>query len=220
MDLRVLLFTLGVSLGTGLLLGILPTLRSVKLDLTSALKSGDTGAARTSRMLTRDVLVVGQVAASLVLLITAGLCMRSLQQAQHIDVGFNSENRLLTTIDVGRAGYSQEQENFQSRLLEDVRALPGIVAASFTAHPQLGPGYLGDARAYVEGEAPIPDDGRPVVYYDKVAPRYFEAMGTPLLAGRDFTNRDRTNTTPVGIVIRHLRDASGRARAQSASAFG
>jgi predicted permease len=201
-DLRVLLFTLVVSFGTGLLLGILPTLRSVKQDLTSALKSGDTGTGRTrTGMLARDILVVGQVAVSLVLLITAGLCMRSLQQAQRINVGFDPENRLLATIDVGRAGYSQEQGvRFQSRLLEDVRSLPGVVAASFTAHPQLGPGYLGDGRVYLEGETPTADDRRPVVYYDKVAPRYFEAMGTPLLSGRDFTDRDRTTTALVGIV--------------------
>jgi len=202
-DLRVLLFTLAVSLGTGLLLGILPTLRSVRQDLTSALKSGDTGTARRNRMLTRDVLVVGQVAVSLVLLITAGLFMRSLQQAQRIDVGFDTENRLLATIDVGRAGYSQERGvSFQSRMLENVRGLPGVVAASFTAHPQLGPGYLGDGRVYVEGEAPMPDGRRPVVYYDKVAPRFFETMGTPLLSGRDFADRDRTGTPPVAIVNR------------------
>ena len=109
-DLRVLLFTLAVSLGTGLLLGILPDIRLGQTGSDSALKSGDTGTARRSRMLTRDVLVVGQVAVSLVLLITAGLCMRSLQQAQRIDVGFDPENRLLATIDVGRAGYSQERE--------------------------------------------------------------------------------------------------------------
>jgi len=200
-DLRVLLFTLAVSLGTGLLLGILPTLRSVKQDLTSALKSGDTGTARRSRMLTRDVLVVGQVAVSLFLLITAGLCMRSLQQAQRINVGFDPEDRLLATIDVGRAGYSQERGvSFQSRLLENVRALPGVVAASFTAHPQLGPGYLGDGRVYIEGEATMPDDRRPVVYYDRVAPRYFETMGTPLLSGRDFADRDRTGTPLAAIV--------------------
>jgi predicted permease len=208
-DFRVLLFTLAASLGTGLLVGILPTLRSVRQDLTSALKSGDTGTARRGRMLTRDVLVVGQVAVSLVLLITAGLCMRSLQQAQRIDLGLDTENRLLATIDVGRAGYSEERGvSFQSRLLEDVSALPGVVAASFTAHPQLGPGYLGDGRVYVEGEAPMPDERRPVVYYDKVAPRYFETMGTPLLSGRDFTDRDRTGTTPVAIVNRTFAQSS------------
>jgi predicted permease len=216
MDLRVLLFTLGVSLGTGLLLGILPTLRSVKQDLTSALKGGET-TARTSRMLTRDVLVVGQVAVSVVLLITAGLCMRSLQQAQRIDVGFDPENRLLAAIDVGRAGYSQERGvGFQSRLLEDVRALPGVVAASFTAHPQLGPGYLGDGRVYVEGQAPMPDERRPVVYYDKVAPRYFETMGTPILSGRDFADHDRTGTPPVAIVNQTF----ARSFWQSESAIG
>jgi predicted permease len=201
MDLRVLLFTLAVSLGAGLLLGILPTLRSVRQDLTSALKSGDTGSGRTSRMLTRDVLVVGQVAVSVVLLIAAGLGMRSFHQAQRIDLGFDPENRLLATIDIGRAGYSQEQGvSFQSRLLEDVRSLPGVVSASFTAHPQLGPGYLGDGRVQIEGEAPLPADRRPVIYYDKVAPRYFETMGTPFMYGRDFTERDRTGTPLVAIV--------------------
>ena len=201
-DVRVMLFTLVVSVATGLLLGILPTIRSVKQDLTSALKHGDAGTSRTrTRMLARDVLVVGQIAVSLILLIAAGLCVRSLQQAQHISVGFDPENRLLATVDVGRAGYSQEQGvTFQTRLLEEVRAFPGIVAASFTAHPQLGPGYLGDGRLYVEGEAPVPDEQRPVVYYDKVAPRYFEAMGTPLLSGRDFTEQDRVGMRSVGIV--------------------
>jgi putative ABC transport system permease protein len=211
-DVRVLLFTLVLSVGTGLLLGILPTIRSVKQDLTSALKHGDAGTRRTrTRMLARDVLVVGQIAVSLILLIAAGLCVRSLQQAQHISVGFDPDNRLLATVDVGRAGYSQEQGvTFQTRLLEEVRALPGIVAASFTAHPQLGPGYLGDGRLYVEGETPVPDDRRPVVYYDKVAPRYFEAMGTPLLSGRDFTEQDRVGIRRVGIVNETLARGIGR----------
>jgi putative ABC transport system permease protein len=200
-DINVVLFTLAVSLGTGFLLGILPTLRSVKQDLTTALKSGDTGTVHSHRVLARDVLVVGQVAVSLVLLIAAGLCVRSLQQAQRIAVGFDPENRLLATIDIGRAGYSQGQAvSLQSRLLENARALPGVVAASFTAHPQLGPGYLGDGRVLVEGEAPVPDDRRPVAYYDKVAPFYFQTMGTPLLAGRDFSDRDATGTPLVAIV--------------------
>ena len=109
---------------------------------------------------------------------------------------------------------------FQSRLLEEVRALPGVVAASFTAHPQLGPGYLGDGRLYVEGEASIPDDRRPAVYYDKVAPRYFEAMGTPLLSDRDFIEQDRLGMRPVGIVNETLARGIGRATARSASVCG
>jgi predicted permease len=201
-DVRVLLFTLAISLGTGLLLGILPTIRSVRQDLTSPLKSGDVGTRRLhTRMLTRDVLVVAQIAVCLVLLITAGLFVRSLQQAQYINLGFEPENRLLASVNIGRAGYTQERGMaFQSRLLEDVRALRGVIAASFTAHPQLGPGYLGDGRLYVEGDGPTPDDRRPVVYYDNVAPRYFETMGTPLLSGRDFTEQDRVGTSRVAIV--------------------
>jgi predicted permease len=201
-DVRVLLFTLAISLGTGLLLGILPTIRSIREDLTSPLKSGDIGTRRRhTRMLSRDVLVVGQIAVCLVLLIAAGLFVRSLQQAQYINLGFDPENRLLASVEIGSAGYTQERVMaFQSRVLEDVRALPGVMAASFTAHPQLGPGYLGDGRLSVEGEPPLPDDRRPVVYYDKVAPRYFETMATPLLSGRDFSEQDRAGTSPVGIV--------------------
>jgi putative ABC transport system permease protein len=211
-DVRVLLFTLGISLGTGLLVGIFPTVRSMRQDLTSPLKNADTSTTRLhARMLTWDVLVVGQVAVSLVLLITAGLCVRSLQQAQEINVGFNPDNRLLATVEVGRAGYSQERaRTFQSRLLEELSALPGVVAASFTAHPQLGPGYLGDGRLYVEGEAPLADDRRPVVYYDIVAPRYFAAMGTPLVSGRDFTERDAADTRRVGIVNATLARSLGQ----------
>jgi macrolide transport system ATP-binding/permease protein len=201
-DIRVLMFTLVVSLGTGLLLGVLPTLRAARSDLTPALKGADAtiGPSR-GRVVARDVLVVAQVAVSLVLLITAGLCIRSLQEAQRINLGFDPESRLLATVDVGQAGYSKEQGvRFQSRLLEEARTLPGVLGASFTAHPQLGPGYLGDGHVYPEGEAPMHDDRRPVVYYDSVGPHYFEVMGTVLRSGRDFADQDRAGTALVGIV--------------------
>jgi predicted permease len=201
MDSNVLLFALALSVGTGLFLSILATLRSVTQDLTGALKSGAIAAPGMSRLVTRDVLVVGQVAVSLVLVITAGLFVRSLQQAQRVDVGFDPENRLLATVDVGRASYSQEQGvRFQSRLLETVIALRGVVGASLTAHAQLGPGYLGDGRVYVEGDRTTPDDRRPVVYYDVVAPLFFETMGTRILAGRDLSDHDTTSTPMVAIV--------------------
>jgi putative ABC transport system permease protein len=216
LDVRVLLFTFGISLGTGLLLGILPTIGSLRQDLSPGWKGSDTGT-RRPRMLTRDVLVVGQVAVSVILLITAGLFVRSLQQAHRIDLGFDPENRLLASVDVGRSGYTRQQAiEIQSRLLEDVRALPGVIAASFTAHPQLGPGYLGDGRLHVEGEPPMPDDRRPVVYYDNVGTRYFEAMGTPLLSGRDFTEQDTAGRSPVAIVNQTL----ARAIAAGDSAIG
>jgi predicted permease len=201
-DIRVLMFTLGVSLGTGLLLGILPALRTARWDLASALKGDDaTIGSPRGRVVARDVLVAGQLAVSLVLLITAGLCIRSLQEAQRIDLGFDPESRLLATVDPGQAGYGKEQGvRFQSRLLEEARALPGVLAASFTAHPQLAPGYLGDGRVYPEGESPMPDDRRPVVYYDSVGPHYFDVMGTTLRSGRDFVDQDRAGTALVGIV--------------------
>jgi predicted permease len=201
-DIRVLMFTLAVSLGTGVLLGILPALRTARWDLASALKGDDAaiGSPR-GRAVARDVLVTGQVAVCLVLLITAGLCIRSFQEAQRIDLGFDPENRLLATVDPGQAGYSKEQAaRFQSRLLAETRMLPGVLAASFTAHPQLAPGYLGDGHVYPEGESPLSDDRRPVVYYDSVGPRYFDVMGITLRSGRDFADEDRAGTARVGIV--------------------
>ena len=201
-DYRVLLFTLGMSIGTGVLFSMLPAFRSTKLDLTGTLKAGDAGLGQgRSRMLARDALVIGQVALSFLLLITAGLFVRSLGKAQQINLGFDPTNRLLASIDTSFAGYTdRESAVFSSRLLEQVRSLPGVIDASSTAFAPLSGGYLGDGHVYIEGETPVPDYQRPVVYYDRVADNFFRTMGTPLLAGRDFTPRDVDGATPVAVV--------------------
>jgi putative ABC transport system permease protein len=201
-DYRVLLFTLGMSIGTGVLFSMLPAFRSTKLDLTGTLKAGDAGLGQgRSRMLARDALVIGQVALSFLLLITAGLFVRSLGKAQQINLGFDPTNRLLASIDTSFAGYTdRESAEFSSRLLEQVRSLPGVIDASSTAFAPLSGGYLGDGHVYIEGETPVPDYQRPVVYYDRVADNFFRTMGTPLLAGRDFTPRDVDGATPVAVV--------------------
>jgi predicted permease len=201
-DSRVLLFTLGMSIATGVLFSILPAFRSTKLDLTGTLKAGDAGLGQgRSRMLARDALVIGQVALSLLLLITAGLFIRSLGKAQQINLGFDPTNRLLASVDTFFAGYTEQQRAvFGSRLLEQVRSLPGVVDATSTVFAPLSGGYLGDGHVYIEGETPVPDYQRPVVYYDRVGDNFFRTMGTPLLAGRDFTSRDVDVSTPVAVV--------------------
>src|SRR5712692_1836314 len=201
-DFRVLLFTLGMSIATGVLFSILPAFRSTKLDLTGTLKAGDAGLGQgRSRMLARDALVIGQVALSFLLLITAGLFIRSLGKAKQINLGFDPTNRLLASVGTSFAGYTDEQSTvFGTRLLEQVRSLPGVVDAASTVFAPLSGGYLGDGHVYIEGETPVPDYQRPVVYYDRVGDNYFRTMGTPLLAGRDFTPRDVDGSTPVAVV--------------------
>jgi macrolide transport system ATP-binding/permease protein len=201
-DIRVLLFTLGISVLTGVLIGFFPAYRATKLDLASSLKTRDASAGHSRRWFnTRDVLVAGQLAVSVLLLIIAGLFVRSLQQAQQIDLGFQPDNRLLATVDLGPAKYSEDEgRRFQARLLSDVRSLAGVVAATATAHAPLGPGYLGDGRVYVEGAPSVPDEQRPVVFFDKVGPQYFQTLGTPMMLGRDFSDQDRVDTARVAIV--------------------
>jgi predicted permease len=203
-DSRVLLFTLGVSLATGLLFSVLPAFRSTRLGLTGTLKAGDTGLGQgQSRLLARDTLVIGQVALAFLLLIMAGLFVRSLGKAQQINFGFDPNNRLLASVDTSFAGYTDQQSTtFSTRLLEQVRSLPGVVDASTTAFAPLSGGYLGDGHVYIEGETPIPDFQRPTVYYDRVGDNFFRTMGTPLLAGRDFTQRDVVSPTLVAVVNR------------------
>jgi predicted permease len=208
-DYRVLLFTLGASLATGILVSILPAFRSTKLDLSGTLKAGDSGLGQGhTSMLARDALVVGQIAVSLLLLIMAGLFVRSLVKAQQISLGFDPENRLLASADTFLAGYTDQQSSaFDARLLDEVRSMPGVIDVSSTAFAPLSGGYLGDGHVYIEGETPVPDYERPKVFYDRVGAGFFRTMGTPLVAGRDFIPRDLSGTAPVAVVNQMFADS-------------
>jgi predicted permease len=208
-DYRVLLFTLGASLATGILVSILPAFRSTKLDLSGTLKAGDSGLGQgQTRVLARDALVIGQIAVSLLLLIMAGLFVRSLVKAQQISLGFDPENRLLASADTFLAGYTDQQSSaFDARLLDEVQSMPGVVDVSSTAFAPLGAGYLGDGHVYIEGETPVPDYERPKVFYDRVGAGFFRTMGTPLVAGRDFIPRDVNGTAPVAVVNQTFADS-------------
>ncbi|HKC89309.1 MAG TPA: ABC transporter permease, partial [Blastocatellia bacterium] len=195
-DWRVLSFTVGLSLATGLLFGLAPALQSSKTDLIPALKEscGSFGHRGGGRL--RDVLVVAQIALSLVLLISAGLCVRSLQNMQAIDVGFETENVLTAKLDLERQNYSEAQgREFYQRLLERARNLSGAQAASLALTV---PWSSGGGRGWVF----VLVDNQPQfdVGYNVVTPGYLDTMSIPLLLGRQFTEQDDARSPRVAVI--------------------
>jgi predicted permease len=204
LDHRVLLFTLLLTVVTGLLSGLVPALRASRPDLVSALHNaggGSSGGGRR-RFALRNALVVLQVAVSTVLLLGAGLFLRSLGQAQAIDPGFELRQGAVAMVSLGLGGRYSEAEGrvFLDRMQESVRSLPGVRSAALAGHLPLG--FAMQSRGvYVEGAATGPeDDGSREVDFNRVGPGYFETMGIALTAGRAFTAADREGAPLVTIV--------------------
>ncbi len=198
-DQRVLLFTVALSFVTGVLFGLLPALQATKTDLVSALKD-EAATSGYRRSYLKGGLIVFQVALSLVLLISGALMLRGLQRAQTLDLGFNQQNAVEISFDLRLQGYNTERgKEFQKRLLERVRALPGVEAAG-TA--DLVPVNLHFSREgiYVEGQVPQRSANTPRALTSRISPGYFGAMGTRLVAGRDFTEQDDQTAVRVAIV--------------------
>ncbi|HKQ77562.1 MAG TPA: ABC transporter permease [Blastocatellia bacterium] len=198
-DWRVMIFTLAVSLFTGALFGLAPALQATKVDLIPALKD-EAGLGGYHRSRFRNGLVVAQVALSLLLLIAAGLIVRSLQQVQTIGPGFEVENRLTMSVDLGLQGYDEARgREFYKRLMTRVESLPGVLSASYTNYIPLNMDSSSGSM-YAEGQPITRAADLPLVSYYSVWPRYFETMGIPLLEGRDFTMRDDKEESRVMIV--------------------
>jgi putative ABC transport system permease protein len=191
-----------ISLLTGILFGLAPALQSCRADLSSTLKEGGRSTAGAGRQRTRGVLVVAEIALSLVLLVGAGLMLRSLLRLQRVDAGFRGapESILAITISPANRRYADEATGiaFYGRLLDRVRQLPGIAAVSLS--DGLPPDQESDADSFVIQGAPPPAGGNPVVTVDTVSPEYFRAMGIPLLAGRAFAASDGPESPPVAMV--------------------
>src|SRR5262245_50928059 len=191
---RVLSFTLGVSIATGLLFGLAPALQSSKPDLIPALKDSARSFSHRSGARLRGVLVVAQIALSLILLISAGLCVRTMQEANAINVGFETESVLTARLDLGRQKYSEAQgREFYQRLLERAANLPGAQAAGLTHNLPLS-GISMSTGAIVGNQ--------PEFYlgFNIVTPGYLDAMGIPLLAGRQFAEQDDVRSSRVAII--------------------
>jgi predicted permease len=195
-DWRVLGFTFGLSLLTGVLFGLAPALAASRPDLVASLKDEAGGATGRGRL--RGALVIAQVALSLMLLICSGLFIRSLRNAGSVDPGFDADNLLAMSMDLQLQGYSETTgRNFSRQLLDRVRALPGIVSASMTDELPLG---SGSRRAItIEGYTAQPGESTEV-NSSSVAPGYIETLGVPMLRGRAFNEQDREESPGVVMV--------------------
>jgi predicted permease len=196
-DWRVMLYTFALSVATGLLLGIVPAWIASRPVLTSALKGEDALARPGRRFNLRSILVVVQVAMSLVLLCGTGLLLRSLQNASNIDVGFRSHGVLMMSVDPRVHGYSPERTTqFLAALQERVSPLPGVLSVAATDSVPLNGGNRSDGFSVV-GQKPQQDV--PIVDLFMATPGYFETLGIPRLLGRDFAH-EAASGQKLGIV--------------------
>lgn len=201
-DWRVLLIGAVITLAIGVSLGLITAFAAARAQVASQLKTAGS-LVRPGRKWTapRDLLVAAQVALSVILLVSAGLFLQSLRNARRLDLGFEPERRLTVTVNPGRVGYTEEKSlALHTEALRRLETLPGVISASSTVVLPLSGGYLGDGFVWPEGDTRASEEGRPMVYFDRIAPRYFETMGAPLLQGREFSERDRKGTAQVAIV--------------------
>jgi putative ABC transport system permease protein len=201
LDWRVLGLTFAVSLATGVAFGLLPALQAANPHLSEVLKEGGRGSADSARgKRVRGALVVAEVALALVLLVGAGLMLRSFARLQNVNPGYNAENVLTVGLSLPASKYKEGPQvvAFYQQLLERVSTLPGAQAVGFVdALPLAGGNYLSFA---IEGRATQPTDRTPDAEHRVVSPGYFRAMGIPLVRGRLLTEQDNAQA-PVATVI-------------------
>ena len=198
----VLLFALAASVITGIVSGIAPAVRASSVRIAEQLAPGvrATGSRAGARL--RSTLVVGQIALSLVLLVGAGLLLRSLGRLMSVDLGFESRGLLVTTIDVP---YPDEAKRVQFLvgLREELAAIPGVSGATMTSHvPVREPS--GDPPMWAASRPPVDSTQERTALARIVMPGYFDTLGIPLVAGRDFAASDRRGTPPVMVVNRAM----------------
>jgi macrolide transport system ATP-binding/permease protein len=197
LDWRVLTFTIVLSLLTGVLFSLLPALQSSKPALVPALKD-ETSMAGFRRSRLRNSLVVAQITLSLVLLICAGLIVRSLQAAQRMRPGFDPQNAVALSFDVGLQGYDETKGRaFQKEVLERIQALPGVTSAALGELP-LSLNY-NSTQIYIEGQPPTGNGNLPLAIPLEVGPNYFHTMGIPV-RGRDFREDENKTESRVALV--------------------
>jgi predicted permease len=201
-DWRVLAFGFAASAMVGVVFGAMTALSAAKLGINPLLKSGDVFTQPGRGWLSaRRLLVAGQAALSMVLLVGAGLFVESLANARRMDLGFEPQGRLAVAADAGMAGYRPEQSRaLYEEAMRRLSALPGVVSVSSTAMLPLSGGYLGDGYIWPEGDMEPSDAGRPLVYFDRVGPAYFATMGATLLEGRELAEGDQQGPVQVAVV--------------------
>ncbi|MBI3666858.1 MAG: ABC transporter permease, partial [Acidobacteria bacterium] len=200
-DASVLLFALGASVLTGVLFGLAPAFQASRVDLNKALKDAGRGSDGASRHDLRGLLVVGEMALAFVLVVGAGLLVKSFARLLQVDPGFDPKRVL--TLNISLAG-SKYRENpaavarFYEQSLEGVRALAGVEAAGVTTALPISGGY--DRAGFIVQDRLLPDPEVPSVDRYIVSPGYFRALRIPLKRGRLFTEQDRADSLPVALV--------------------
>ena len=205
-DWRMFLFVGSVAVASGLLAGLVPAFRAMRIDLNDTLRETGrslTGGVAHNRI--RSILVVAQAAGSLVVLIMAGLFLRSLQRAQKADLGFKPEHVLNLTMDVQELGYdAQRGENFYRELGSRVRALPGVESAAFAYSVPMGYYSSGRNPLWNESQRGLPASEVPSVRFNKVDSDYFRTMGIEIVRGRAIDDRDQMSTQFVAVINENL----------------
>ena len=200
-DWRVLGLSSGVCLIATLLLGLVPAMQTLKIDLAGALKAESAGVVgNRGTAWFRSGLVLVQVSLSFVLLVGTGLLLQSLQKIRTTSPGFSSRNVLHTAVALVSAGYdAQRAQNFEDELITRVKALPGVESAAFARSTPMGYGSFSSSPIAVDGYQPAPDE-QPTVEYNEVGPDYFLTMGIPVVSGREFTRADDEKAALVAVV--------------------
>jgi predicted permease len=209
LDTRVVLFTLGVSLLTVVIFGILPAAMASRPDVLSLLRSGTrTSGASRRRAMARHLLVAGQFAASLVLVAAAGLFVQSLWRLGQTDAGFAHRPLVIVTVAPGVAGYEGARvADLAQRLVGRVTVAPGVEQASAARRMPLSPfGGGATERVVIPGQDPPQGQDAWTIKATAVGPGYFATIGTRLLRGRDFTDADRVGTPGVVVISRAMAD--------------
>jgi putative ABC transport system permease protein len=201
MDPRVLTFTLAISILSGVLFGLAPSLQLSKTDVNRALRDegrGSTGSLRRSRA--RGVLVVGQVALSMILLVGAGLLIRSFVRLRTSPAGFDPNNVLTMLVTLMPSHYSQpaQMTQFYRNALERVQSVPGIEAAAIST--ALPGSWTHSSPVLPEGQPAVPLGQRPIEAIQQISPDYLKVMRIPLIAGRMFDAHDDEKSKPVALV--------------------
>lgn len=197
----VLAFTLAVSILTGVAFGLVPAINATRLEAGEALKeSGRTSTGGLARLRARSLLVVSEIALALVLLIGAGLLIKSLWRLRTIDPGFNPGGLLTLRMELPESRYREipKQTQFRQHVLEQLNAMPGVQAAMISELPMSGESLM--HNFIIDGREPLAPGSEPELETRTVAGDYFRTMGIPLLAGRDFTSQDNADSPMVGLV--------------------
>jgi predicted permease len=200
-DYRVLTFALGISALTGILFGIVPALQASKLNVSSALKEGGRSGEGHRRTSARSLLLIGEVALALMLLVGAGLMIKSFLRLQEVRPGFNAHNVLVANLALPYPKYQYEQfEEFFRRLKDRLEAAPGVQAAGGGMSLPLNASGYAIGRGFIPEGRPLRVDESKDAMFSSITGDYFRALQIPLLSGRTFELRDNTDAPKVVII--------------------